>query len=376
MGILRHGSLWKVFSLLICLAFLTVATGDVFGEEKAKESTKKRKRGKVTKKEKNKKSEEKPTAESEENASKLTVVPEEILSRWPAKDVGADAKEYVNQKKTRELWGTIFDLRTGKVTTFQKMIEATKGVPLVLVGEKHDNGSHHVLQTDVLEAMHANNPKMALAMEMFWKIYQPVLDKFTKGEIDEETMLKETHYSETWGFDWQYFKRAVNFAAKNNFPVIGMNLPKTIMRKIARGVELNPSEQAMLPKEIDMTNKEHRAHVMMMFQGMFEALKTRAPELLKSGFEDRFYRGQCTWDEMFAEVASDYLTKNKGHQMVIFVGGGHTEKRHNIPERFKRRSKMEYISIYPVGLESRRLINWDVMLNIKTADFVVITKPF
>ena len=307
---------------------------------------------------------------------KPTIVPEDILKRWPAKDVGHDAMEYVKLKKTRELWGTIFDLRTGKVSTFKKMIEATRDARLVLVGERHDVGAHHVLQTDVLLAMHANNPKQSLAMEMFWKIYQPVLDKYVRGEIDEQTMIRQTHYKETWNFDYNYFKKALNFAAKNKFPIIGANLPKTIMRKIARGIELTPAEKAMLPKNIDTTNKEHRKHVMWMFQGMFQALKTRAPELLKSGFEDRFYLGQCTWDEMFAEVAAKYLMKNKGHQMVMFVGGGHTVKRHNIPERFKRRSKMKYLSIYPIGLESRKRVNWVEQLNLKTADFLVITKPF
>ena len=60
---------------------------------------------------------------------------------------------------------------------------AKRGV--VLLGESHDQPEHHRWQLHTIAALFSHRPDIVLGFEMFPRRVQPVLDRWSKGELDE-----------------------------------------------------------------------------------------------------------------------------------------------------------------------------------------------
>ena len=60
---------------------------------------------------------------------------------------------------------------------------------LVYVGETHTAVADHRIQLDVLRAMASRPEGLALGVEWFQARFQPVLDDYIAGRIDEAEML-------------------------------------------------------------------------------------------------------------------------------------------------------------------------------------------
>ncbi len=90
-------------------------------------------------------------------------------------------------------------------------------------------GDYHTLslaQRTPLRLLHQavhRGRKVIIAMEMVYAMHQEVLDRYIKGEIDDETFLKEVDYRHTWNFTWENYKVIFDFAREHNLRVLGIN---------------------------------------------------------------------------------------------------------------------------------------------------------
>ena len=60
---------------------------------------------------------------------------------------------------------------------------------IVLLGEEHDREDHHRWQLDTIAALHERRRAMVLGFEMFPRRSQPVLDRWSAGELSEAEFL-------------------------------------------------------------------------------------------------------------------------------------------------------------------------------------------
>ena len=75
---------------------------------------------------------------------------------------------------------------------------AKRGV--VLLGELHEQPEHHRWQLYTITALFSHRPDMVLGFEMFPRRVQPVLDRWTKGELSEFDFLREVDSARIRGF--------------------------------------------------------------------------------------------------------------------------------------------------------------------------------
>lgn len=209
---------------------------------------------------------------------------------------------------------------------------------VVYLGETHDLLEDHEAQLKIIQALYKKRGiKIAIAMEMFQRPYQQVLDRYVKGEISEEELLKETEYEERWGFPWEYYQAIAQYAQKHRLPIIAMNTPTEVSRKVARqGWEsLTPEETKYIPpeKDIDLSNKEYRARIEKVYQ------EHAAHSQGNSSSFDRFFLTQVLWDETMAESIAKFVKDNPKTQVVVLVGQGHVAYGYGIPSRVERRLK-------------------------------------
>ena len=60
---------------------------------------------------------------------------------------------------------------------------------VIYLGETHDSEQDHQIQLEILQALQVRNPKLILAMEMFQRPYQSVLDRYLKRELSESELV-------------------------------------------------------------------------------------------------------------------------------------------------------------------------------------------
>jgi uncharacterized iron-regulated protein len=205
---------------------------------------------------------------------------------------------------------------------------------IVYLGETHDRSSDHEAQLDILKQIRTRQPKLAIALEMFQKPYQASLDRYLRGKLTEAELLAQTEYPKRWGFNWDFYAPILRFAKANQLPLLAINTPTEVTRKVARtGLEsLAPDDLKWIPplSEIDTGNEVYRQRLLETYQSFHQAHGNH------SGF-DRFFQAQVLWDETMADTIAQYWLKHQDRKIVVLVGQGHLLYGDGIPSRVKRR---------------------------------------
>jgi uncharacterized iron-regulated protein len=205
---------------------------------------------------------------------------------------------------------------------------------VVYLGETHDSAADHQAQLDIIQALHQKNPKIAIAMEMFQRPFQSVIDRYLAGEITETQLKQLTEYEKRWGFSWDFYAPILRFAKANKIPIVALNTPTEVTRKVSRqGLNsLTPNERGLIPpvSEIRLDSERYRERIRQIYDGMHHGKGNSAR------FE-KFFLAQVLWDETMAEGVSKLLQLNRDRQVIVLTGKGHVVYGDGIPSRVTRR---------------------------------------
>ena len=251
--------------------------------------------------------------------------------------------------------GTIFDTRSRQPVVFAELVAALEQVPIVYVGESHMDPAHHEVQRQIIEALADGRPGLAVGLEMFDRTYQPVLDQWGRGLLDEDALLEKSHWYANWRYPYGLYRPLMDTIRSRKLRTVALNLPFHIPAKIAVGGldSLFGDDRKYLPLRIDTTDARHRAFVSRVFQ------QHRAPG--RTDFE-KFYQAQCVWEEAMAEAVSDGAG---GGPMVVLAGSGHIVEKFGIPRRAFERNGAAYLTVMPVSAGSTA--------RLAEADFLWVT---
>ena len=97
----------------------------------------------------------------------------------------------------------------------ERLIADLADAQVVYVGESHTNSHHHAIQLALIKGLVETNPQLTIGMEMFDHTYQPVLDQWTAGELDQADFIKKTHWYANWRFDFALYRDILNFIKEN-----------------------------------------------------------------------------------------------------------------------------------------------------------------
>jgi uncharacterized iron-regulated protein len=222
--------------------------------------------------------------------------------------------------------------------SFSHVIEGVTGKKIVYVGEYHDRLAHHMTQLQVIKGLYRKNPKLAIGMEMFQRPFQPVLDDYISGKIEEREFLKKSEYFKRWSFDYNLYKPILDFARAAKIPVVALNLRREIIEKVSReGMDvLTDDEKKEVPREMDFSDTEYRDRL--------KQVSSQHKGRSEKSF-DFFFQAQILWDETMSMSIDEYLRKNPDRQVVVIVGQGHLLYGSGIPKRTLRRNGYEYATI-------------------------------
>ncbi|MCT7949598.1 ChaN family lipoprotein [Ancylothrix sp. C2] len=222
-----------------------------------------------------------------------------------------------------------------QIYTREQFFPLLEKANVVYLGETHDSEADHKAQLQIIQQLHSKNPKIAIAMEMFQRPFQGVIDDYLAGKISEVELFEKSEYNKRWGFDWELYAPILRFAKANNLRVLALNTPSEVTRKVARGglQSLTAEDRLYIPSdaEIRTDNAEYKNMVMEVFKQHSGAGHGNSANF------DNFFLAQVLWDETMAETIANFAQNNPDYQVVVLAGKGHIIYGYGIPSRVMRR---------------------------------------
>jgi len=230
-------------------------------------------------------------------------------------------------------------LRTedGKTILFREMIEDIRKVNLIFVGEFHDRSRHHQAQLDIIKALDRLGVPVAIGLEMFRAESQKELDRWVDGSSEENEFIKV--YRANWTLPWPLYKDIFLYARQHRIPMVGLNVPDEITRKVSRQgfSSLGSEDLKRLPPGISCDIDEG---YMNFIQRTYGAHHAEGKSFV------HFCEAQMVWDKTMAWNIMEFLRKNPQRTVIVLAGTGHSWKR-GIPEQVEKLAGPPYRVILP-----------------------------
>ena len=230
----------------------------------------------------------------------------------------------------------LYDISSHKTLTLEQAIQDLRSHRVILVGEHHSSADHHAAQLEVIRALHEAGEDLAVGLEMFREDSQSVLDQWVEGRMDEAAFKKA--YYDNWNFDWNLYRPIFEFARQKRIPLVGLNAPKGITRKVSRQgfASLNAAERGKLKNVTCRVDQSYEDYIRKAFGA--------------HGHGDLnftyFCEAQLVWDTVMAINAMAHLDAHPERTIVLLTGTGHARKP-AIPAQIKQRKALPVAVLLP-----------------------------
>lgn len=263
--------------------------------------------------------------------------------------------------------------------TLDALAEALAQADVVFIGEQHDHTLGHRLKLDILKAMYARKPKLALSLEMFERDVQTILDEYLRGHITENAFLQA---SRPWPNYKTDYRPLVEFCKENRLPVVAANTPRRYVNIVSRKgqgalAELPKESKAFLPSlpyPMELP-AEYDRQLNEIFGDHGTGSSTGASTQPSPGMPstDNMKQAQGLWDETMKDSVLRFQRKNRGCTIVQVNGAMHSDSGYGIVDRLRKaapRLKTLVVSIRPE--ETFPNVATDKIGN--RGDFVIVTR--
>jgi len=268
----------------------------------------------------------------------------------------------------------VFDTSRRQFSDFEMMLADLVAADVVFVGEQHDDPNTHQLELSLLEGIaRRRSTPVVIALEMFERDVQEPLDHFQMGHMDEKEFLSASRPWPNYATD---YKPLVDFAAKQNWPIVASNVPREIAADVSkRGLD------ALKDRPGDQT-RWYASDVPCALDGEYynrfaEAMGEHPKKGAESPNVVRYFQAQCVKDATMSEsIARAYAIGAGGGArplVVQFNGAFHTDFGLGTVDRTRRRmpgKRIAIVSMLPV--DELDHVSPDKM-DRKRADYLIYT---
>jgi uncharacterized iron-regulated protein len=236
---------------------------------------------------------------------------------------------------------SVYDVRQKRQSTLGEIMGDLKKDRFILVGEHHNEESHHLAQLMVVKALHESGARVTVGMEMFRQDSQKGLDRWVSGQLSQAA-FKRLYY-ENWDFPWPMYSMIFHYIRENRIPLVGLNVPQEITRQVAReGFEsLTQKQRGKLPDVTCRVDRQYMDYIRRAYG---------AHGHVHMNFT-YFCEAQLVWDKAMAIHALEHIRQNPERIMVLLTGIGHAWK-WAIPTQIRERSDLPLAVIVPQVIDS------------------------
>lgn len=224
----------------------------------------------------------------------------------------------------------VFSNTTKEKISYKNFIAEIAQADIIVVGEYHDNGLGHEIEAQIAKDIIAIEPKTTIALEMFERDEQPLVDLYLDGKISAKNLETLTD-SSSWGNknnSWEMWYQPIVDIAKDNHAT-GANLkaanaPRHFV-KLAR-LEGFEGLEEMLPNTNDAYTMPNPAVDDSKYKERFISSMTSrggasSPMGKMGTMAQDLFRSQQMWDATMA--ASVVTEKSVTNKVILFIGDFH-----------------------------------------------------
>lgn len=229
---------------------------------------------------------------------------------------------------------------------------------VIFIGEEHESRASHQAELTILKGLAERDSNLILALEMFERDVQDVLDAYLKGKILEKKFLKQ---SRPWPNYLEDYRPLIEFAKKKGMPVIAANIPRRAAAAVAMADNVSPDvmgdDRIYLPKILHLKSKEYYKR----FASSMEEMHHFNP--MKGMNIDGLYKAQVLKDSVMAGSLEPFLD----HRVLFCCGHFHSDYHLGIPYQLQKNHPKLKIAVIAMASSVVNLL----MKDLKTvADFI------
>lgn len=232
----------------------------------------------------------------------------------------------------------VYDTRKKQFIDFETLASRLAGADLVFVGEQHDDPATHRMELALLEGIARRRDSVTLALEMFERDVQPLLDRYLGGGATEAELIEGGRPWKNYAGD---YRPLVELARSRGWPVIASNAPRPLASLVSRAglagldtvsADLRPNAAARLAcPEDDYYRKFAAVMGDMASHGPAGSTPDEGRVRLT-----RMYQAQCMKDETMGESVA--RAWRPGRLVVHYNGAFHSDFKLGTAERARRRA--------------------------------------
>jgi len=233
-----------------------------------------------------------------------------------------------------------------KYITLEDVIFETSISDLIFVGEHHDNIHHHINQLQIIRELHQKaQVPLAIGLEMFERRDQDILDNWIKGQLDTEQFI--IFFYKNWRQPWPLYRDIFIYAKEHQIPLVGLNVPDEIIKKVAQNGynSLSEKDLSRLPSGIT-------CNVTAQYEKFIKKVYNWHSTKKSKSFAN-FCEAQVLWDTAMAINLLEFHEKNNDTTVVVLAGSTHAWKP-GIPAQVLERKKVSTAIILPEDRDLHR----------------------
>ena len=246
--------------------------------------------------------------------------------------------------------GLLYDLNDA----FDMLLEYN----IVFFGEEHGSRMSHDAELSLLKGLAKRDPKIVLALEMFERDVQEILNDYLKGKISEKTFLRK---SRPWPDYKRDYRPLIEFAKKKKIPVIAANIPRRAAAAVSMANAISPEvvgeDRIYLPKRVHLRSKTYYK----LFAASMETMDHSAP--MKGMAVDGLFKAQVLKDAVMAASLDPFLDR----RIFFCCGHFHSDFHLGIPYQLKKNHPKLKIAVMVTALATEGLAMRE---RAKIADFI------
>jgi uncharacterized iron-regulated protein len=251
-------------------------------------------------------------------------------------------------------------MKKGFLYDMEDSFDLLMGYGVIFIGEEHESRISHRAELAILKGLAEHDSNLVLALEMFERDVQDILDAYLNRKISEKKFLNQ---SRPWPNYPKDYRPLIEFAKRKGMPVIAANVPRRAAAAVAIANQVSPDvigeDRRYLPKTLHLQSKEYYER----FASSMEEMPHFAP--MKGMEVDGLYKAQVLKDSVMAASVEPFLDR----RILFCCGHFHSDYHLGIPYQLEKNHPDLKIAVIAMASSVEKLLMKD---RSKAADFIWI----
>jgi len=229
---------------------------------------------------------------------------------------------------------------------------------VIVIGEEHESRVSHDAELSILKGLAKRDSNLVLALEMFERDVQDILEAYLTRKISEKEFLEQ---SRPWPNYLEDYRPLIEFAKRQGMPVIAANIPRRAAAAVAKANKISPDvlgeDRRYLPKTLHLKSKAYYER----FASSMREMPHFTP--MKGMTVNGLYKAQVLKDSVMAAAVEPFLDR----RILFCCGHFHADYHLGIPYQLQKNHPKLKIAVIAMASSVENLFMED---RSKVADFI------